>query len=274
MTTAPDITATVTTFRRILVGVTDTREAAEAVRQASVLREPGGTLHLLAVVDMAKATHAGYAARAVADQLLSSTSTALERAAAATDATTHAIVRGRPVGHLLESARRRRATLLALGTHGHRRTAGLLIGTVGTTLLREAPCSVLVARRDSWPLGRPERIVVGVDGSAPSARALAVARALSERFGARLALTVGLGGKLSDPTAVVTTYQDVAVDERPPVEALVAASESADLVVVGSRGLHGLQALGSVSERVAHRAHASVLVVRSDSRLDASAPSG
>jgi nucleotide-binding universal stress UspA family protein len=38
--------------------------------------------------------------------------------------------------------------------------------------------------------------------------------------------------------------------------------ESADLVVVGSRGLRGLKALGSVSERVAHQARSSVLVVR------------
>jgi nucleotide-binding universal stress UspA family protein len=48
-----------------------------------------------------------------------------------------------------------------------------------------------------------------------------------------------------------------------PVETLVTASMYADLLVVGSRGLHGLRALGSVSERVAHEAKSSVLVVRS-----------
>jgi nucleotide-binding universal stress UspA family protein len=47
-----------------------------------------------------------------------------------------------------------------------------------------------------------------------------------------------------------------------PVAALVAAAAGADLLVVGSRGLHGLKALGSVSERVAHEAGSSVLVVR------------
>jgi nucleotide-binding universal stress UspA family protein len=41
-----------------------------------------------------------------------------------------------------------------------------------------------------------------------------------------------------------------------------ATAERASLVVVGSRGLGGLRALGSVSERVAHRAPCSVLVAR------------
>jgi nucleotide-binding universal stress UspA family protein len=53
--------------------------------------------------------------------------------------------------------------------------------------------------------------------------------------------------------------------EQQPVHALVEASAGADLLVLGSRGLHGLASLGSVSERVASRAHSSVLVVR-DSR--------
>ena len=53
-------------------------------------------------------------------------------------------------------------------------------------------------------------------------------------------------------------------DERSPVEALVerVSEANADLLVVGSRGLHGVAALGSVSERIAHRASCSVLVVR------------
>jgi nucleotide-binding universal stress UspA family protein len=39
-----------------------------------------------------------------------------------------------------------------------------------------------------------------------------------------------------------------------------AVKEPVSLVAVGSRGLTGLRALGSVSERVAHRAPCSVLV--------------
>ena len=55
----------------------------------------------------------------------------------------------------------------------------------------------------------------------------------------------------------------LAVADAEPADAL--AAQDCDLVVVGSRGLHGLKSLGSVSERVAHRADSSVLVVRSKS---------
>ena len=47
------------------------------------------------------------------------------------------------------------------------------------------------------------------------------------------------------------------------LDALTVAAETTDLVVVGSRGLRGLKALGSLSERLAHEAKHSVLVVRS-----------
>jgi nucleotide-binding universal stress UspA family protein len=52
------------------------------------------------------------------------------------------------------------------------------------------------------------------------------------------------------------------------LDALIEESADADLVVVGSRGLHGLAAVGSVSERVAHQAKSSVLVVRSETTAD------
>jgi nucleotide-binding universal stress UspA family protein len=59
---------------------------------------------------------------------------------------------------------------------------------------------------------------------------------------------------------IVDRRQEDLPDE--PVQALVSAAADADLVVVGSRGLHGLKAIGSVSERVAHEARCSTLVVR------------
>ena len=67
-------------FERIVVGIDATPESLEAARQAAVLRAPEGTLHLLAVVQTAKAVHAGFAAGGVADQMLTEAQAALERA--------------------------------------------------------------------------------------------------------------------------------------------------------------------------------------------------
>ena len=51
-----------------------------------------------------------------------------------------------------------------------------------------------------------------------------------------------------------------------PAEALTAVSAETDLLVVGSGGLRGMRALGSVSERVGNLARCSVLVVREPPR--------
>jgi nucleotide-binding universal stress UspA family protein len=75
------------------------------------------------------------------------------------------------------------------------------------------------------------------------------------------------GGTTPDAAAVRSALDAAAGPDTPlriqldaPVEVL--ARLDPDLLVVGSRGLQGLRSLGSVSERVAHEARCSVLVVR------------
>jgi nucleotide-binding universal stress UspA family protein len=66
---------------------------------------------------------------------------------------------------------------------------------------------------------------------------------------------------------VVCGVDGSAAGEEAVRQALLLSDPRGQLVlvslVVGSRGLGGVRALGSVSERVAHRAPVSVLVVRS-----------
>jgi nucleotide-binding universal stress UspA family protein len=128
--------------------------------------------------------------------------------------------------------------------------------------VHEAPCSVLVVRKPAAPAAFPRSIVVGVDGSSQAEVAYAVASELTDRFGATLRPLAASGGKYVDTDGLGRQLPELAVDSREPVDALTAAAARADLLVVGSRGLHGLRALGSVSERVAQRANCSVLVVR------------
>ena len=170
------------------------------------------------------------------------------------------VVEARPTEALLQEAERQHATLIAVGSHGHGRISGILLGSTATELVHKADCSVLVARARLLDLVK--RIVVGIDGSPESAAAYAVAAGLAQRFGGELRAIVSTGGHTPDLEAVEAITADYRIAKEDPVRALAAAGVDADLVVVGSRGLHGVRALGSVSERVAHRSRTSTLVVR------------
>jgi nucleotide-binding universal stress UspA family protein len=244
-------------FDRIVCGVDGTPESLFAVKQANRLQRPDGSLLLVAATNLAKAAHAGMAATHAAGLMQEEAEKAMAQAKEVVSAEGR-IANGDPATVLLNEARH--ATLLAVGSHGRRRTAGILLGTVAARMLREAPCSVLIARPARDPDTWPQAIVVGVDGSAESELAVAAAR------------SVVSGG--ADVRVVSATSdqvdRDVARRVAPELEerdgralgVLTVESETADLVVVGSRGLHGLKALGSVSERIAHQASCSVLVVR------------
>jgi nucleotide-binding universal stress UspA family protein len=250
-------------FTRILCGVDGTPASLVAVRQALRLQDEHGSLLLSAVANLAKAVHAGMAATHAAELLQHDAEAALTEAHAIAPSATAKLLDGDPGAVLLKQAETERATLIAVGSHGRGRAAGLLLGTVAARMLRDAKCSVLVARpaRDAevWP----QQTVVGVDGSIESAAASTVARAIADRFGGSVHAVASTTDRL-DREAAQAIAPELDEQDRSAVDLLVTASEAADLVVVGSRGLHGLKALGSVSERVAHQARSSVLVVRAD----------
>jgi nucleotide-binding universal stress UspA family protein len=258
-------TAHASIFSRLLVGVDGSDEAIEAAKQAAVFAE--GPITLVAGYNIAPliigATGTGTPAHIDEDLQRRRALEALERTRQALAERTDVsgkVVRVCPWDALLQEVERGRGTLVVVGSHGSSRARGILIGSTATEVVHKAPCSVLVTRRTARI---PRRIVVGVDGSPESACAYAVARDLAERFGSHVRAIVDHGGKAVDMD-LVRPITDGSPKEtfREPVRALVGASGIVDLVVVGSRGLHGLKALGSVSERVAHQAECSVLVVR------------
>ena len=91
----------------------------------------------------------------------------------------------------------RNATVVAIGSHGHRRMPGILLGSVATALVHSAPCSVLLARpgeTDEFP----RSVVVGLDGSAQSREPARHAVAVAARTGATLTGLVAMGGAAID----------------------------------------------------------------------------
>jgi nucleotide-binding universal stress UspA family protein len=252
-----------TLFSRVLVGVDGSPESSEAVRQAALLSTPGGAPAVLAAWDLTPVVTPMTILPAYDTEEEAARSEAEDAAQAARELLPTArtiVVRGFAAHALLGEIDRAGSTLVVVGSHGQARTVGILTGSTATQLLHDAHCSVLLARpmRDV-----PRRIAVGVDGSPESAAAYAVARHLAERFDGDLTVVVAEGGERLDAAGVSLIVGDgfYAIPDE-PVPALVAASADADLLVLGSRGLHGLKSLGSVSERVAHRAECSTLVVR------------
>jgi nucleotide-binding universal stress UspA family protein len=255
-------------FSRVLVGIDGSQQALEAARQAALLEDVDGELTLLSAWDIASpstgatGTHIPWyfdeeLQRTTAERALAAAGEYVAPYAAAVTV----LVRGAPVAEVLREIERCEETLVAVGCSGLGRLRGIVEGEVATEIVHRAPCSVLVAR----PAGAefPRRIVVGVDGSIRSAAAYAAARYLSERFGADLRTLVASGGtSVNERLVAMITGGEHDDSDESPTQALTEAAASADLVVVGSRGLHGLRALGSVSERVAHTAPCSTLVVR------------
>lgn len=249
-------------FQRVLCGVDSTPQGAEALRQAERLRAEGGELTVVSVLDLEATVHAGWAATQAVAGVRAETEAALETARAIVTDADFRLVEGRPDQALLSEAERLSPTLVAVGTHGYSRSVGMVLGSVATVMLHDAPCSVLIARERPSGSDVPRSIVVGIDGSAESAVAADLGAALADRFGIEIRRFAIREGKDFDQAAVDAIADDVRYEDGKPVEWLVRATEPDDLLIVGSRGLHGLRALGSVSERVAHKASCSVLVVR------------
>jgi nucleotide-binding universal stress UspA family protein len=142
-----------------------------------------------------------------------------------------------------------------------------------------------------------QSIVVGTDGSDTAQRAVEEAVALTKALGGQLHLVsafeplrgVRIGGAPDAAAKVWAVAPDAKVqaviDEAAarvraagvpvkshtvtgdPADALleIAEQEKADLIVVGNRGMHGMtRVLGSVPNKVSHRARCNVLIVSTE----------
>lgn len=251
-----------TVFARIVVGVDGTDWGFEALRQAFALAPADSRVEAVTALHTGPAARTGFEAGHWVDMLSEEAKEARDTAATILDdraGSSARIVRGTPLQVLRRARDEADATLLALGARHSSRFLGVMLGDTASELLHDGSCSVLMARPKLEGAWQPRRIVVGLDGSAPALAALATADELASRVGATVEVVCATSGG-SRVEGAWTDRVD-SWDAAQPVAALVGPSRAADLVVVGSRGLHGLRALGSVSERVAHRAHCSVLVV-------------
>ena len=251
-------------FARIVVGVDGTEWGFEALRQALVLaHEEDAVVHAVTALDTAPAIHTGLHAGHFAELLANEANearNAAETIMGSGKGRSARIVRGKPVAVLRRERDELRATLVALGGRRSSRFLGIMLGDTGTELVHDAACSVLLAYPTEDGPWRPRKIVVGFDSSTYALAALRTAEELANARGSTVEVVAATGGKTIESDAAWGERVDT-WDPAHPVAALVERSRTVDLVVLGSRGVHGIRAIGSVSERVAHQAHCTVLVV-------------
>jgi nucleotide-binding universal stress UspA family protein len=257
-------------FQRVACGVDGSEASIETVRQVARLAPEGADVALFGVVNESATVSIGWpafpisrAARVTREAIEAGIESA--RAELPAHITVQSgIVTGPPGPLSVVETKARNATVVAVGSHGHRRMSGIVIGSVATLLVHSAPCSVLITRPGGDEF--PRSIVVGLDGSEQARLAAGHAAAIAARTGAELTGLVAMGGGPAvDYAAARSIVADnggfpLTDDKRDPVDAF--SGVDADLLVLGSRGLRGVHALGSVSERAAHRAGCSVLVIR------------
>jgi len=258
-------------FETVVCGVDGSPQSADAVAQGAQLAAQGARLFALSAWDPGLAIHAGIHAQEVAVDLREESLTALERVKEIAPRIEGLHFKGAPVACLLSAASNLSADLISVGAHGTSRTAGIVFGSVASAMAHHASCSVLIARKAEGEF--PGRILHAGDGSPESQEAARTAGVIARRCGgSATTLHVSHGG--TSPSALaeesLSLIQATGVEpvglfkEGSPHRTIVETAHSmgAALIVLGSRGLTGLKALGSVSEHVAHHAPCSVLIVR------------
>jgi nucleotide-binding universal stress UspA family protein len=210
---------------------------------------------------------------------------------------------GTPWYEITTRARVGAMDLVVLATHGHTGIKHALLGSTAERVVRHAPCPVLtvpggvVSRRArEAPMLKVKRILVPVDFSKVSKRAIRYATALARQFSAELSLLhvvehlaidriLGLAQSAEALAASMkqarVELEAVAarVDEASEVSATATIRDGtpfreicdtakrvgADLIVLTTRGQGGMTrvVLGSTAERVVRHAPCPVLAVRS-----------
>ena len=271
-------------FAGVLCAIDGTTESLAAVEQAAALAGPNGHLTLLEVTSFE--AQGAYRSPAIAPLKAKGI---LDQAAAIAKAagvgTTSEVDPASPPSRVvLDWAAER--DLLAIGAPATSWFGGMFIGGVAVSAEESFTTPMLVARTMPAEPRFAGRILIASDGLAGSDELVELGGRLARAQGAGVTLlhAIGLESKARRRRVEEQARRlDLDVDDASQVRleggsarsmiVETASAVGASLVVMGSRRLKGLRVIGSVSRRVVHQGHCSVLLVPPE-RLHARATPG
>lgn len=206
-----------------------------------------------------------------------------------------------PAWALINKADRWKPELIVMGARGHSVLGGrLILGSISQRVLYEARCSVRIARGPRKDANKPIRILIGMDNSPDSKRAVEEVCNRHWPSGTEVGLlavvdtVMAITPNPSEPAAMkwievgdekhwdtvreifepsaqklrsVGLHAEVLIRRGDPADQIMEEAQTwgADCIFLGAKGARGIERLllGSVSSAVAARAHCSVEVVRS-----------
>jgi nucleotide-binding universal stress UspA family protein len=203
------------------------------------------------------------------------------------------VCEGEPPETIIDTAKGKKAGLIALGTYGRRGLKRLLMGSVTSEVILNAPCDVLVVKRPCKACtGNYTSILLPFDGSEYGKKALHRAMELSGIDGAQITVlyvipryeemmeffrTDSIKKSLyAEAEKVIAAAETIAAEkgislkteirEGHAADEVVKASEKleSDLIVMGSHGWKGVSKaiMGSTTNRVITLATRPILVVK------------
>ncbi|MCA8918174.1 MAG: universal stress protein [Planctomycetes bacterium] len=290
-------------FKRIVVPTDFSDTAETAIKLSAEIADwYGSTLDLVNVVDATVYAYAGYPFASLSKELMSGAEDTLNKVKVPVKQAkvSRYLLSGSPSREIADHAKRHKAELIVIGTHGHGAVARFFLGSVADRVVHESDCAVIVTKKPKGKIKHPKkknkpfsRILFPTDFSATSKRALKQAISLTEDMDAELFVLHVIDDSLISthveeerkiilkelrkhsldemrkqlPAELMENFATIgAVKRGEPAKAISSFAEThhCDLIVMGTHGRTGVERalIGSVADKVVRIAKSAVYLVR------------
>ncbi|MDA8099301.1 MAG: universal stress protein [Nitrospiraceae bacterium] len=286
-------------YKTIVVGYDESESSKAALKEASLrVKRNQGKLYLVHAVYFDQEEFAILPAQmeqrfSVGEKICKTVKTDLQKDYGLNGSVESLVCEGEPPAVISDIARGKQADLIAVGTYGRKGIKRLIMGSVTSQLINEAPCDVLVVKRPcSACTGSYVSVLVPYDGSDSSKKALRRAGMMAKEEGSRITVLYVVPryeemieffrtdsirkSMMAEAEKVIAGALKIADEDGFAIGTIIreghaadevlatAAKQENDLIAMGSHGWTGMNKaiMGSTTTRVISSAVCPILVVK------------